>query len=109
MLPRSLRFSRRLFQRAFSRAKKERIEGQLFLLSKTNREPRFAVVVGKKVSRSAVKRNRLRRQLYEILRAGLVGKMVDKNVIFLYRGAEILEAPTREKIIRACRILTKKS
>ena len=33
--------------------------------------PRFAVVVSKKVHKSAVKRNRVRRRIYEIIRLGI--------------------------------------
>ncbi len=62
----------------------------------------------KKVSKKAVIRNRLRRQIYEILRAELVGKVLDKNIIFLYRGAEILDTKPREKFVTACqKLLTK--
>lgn len=42
--------------------------------------PRFAVVVSKKVYKSAVKRNRIRRRLYEIIRRYIAKKSEVKNV-----------------------------
>lgn len=38
------------------------------------KSPRFSVVVSKKVYKSAVKRNRIRRRLYEIIRRFIVSK-----------------------------------
>jgi len=78
------------------------------LISPSRGAAKFAVVVGKKVSKKAVVRNRLRRQVFEIFRTELLGKILDKNVIFLYRGAEILDTKLREKFIAACqKLLTK--
>lgn len=39
-----------------------------FLPNKSRNKPRVAVVVSKKVSKSAVKRNRVRRRIYNIIR-----------------------------------------
>jgi ribonuclease P protein component len=108
MIPKKFRFSSRLFDRSFSRSKKIVIDGFLFLISPARGAGKFAVVVGKKVSKKAVVRNRLRRQVYEILRTELLGKNLDKNIIFLYRGAEILDASAREKLTTACQKLLKK-
>lgn len=85
MLPRKLRFTTRLFDRVFRRSKKVRIGEWNFLVSPVRGEARFSVVAGKKVSKSAVKRNKIRRQIYPIIREKLMGKM-DNNVIFLYKG-----------------------
>ena len=65
--------------------------------------PRFAVVVGKKISKSAVVRNRLRRQLYEVFRKKFLSKITDKNVICLYNGPEKLENLVQFE--RACKTL----
>ena len=65
--------------------------------------PRFAVVVGKKISKSAVVRNRLRRQLYEVFRKKFLSKITDKNVICLYNGPEKLE--NLAQFERACKTL----
>lgn len=92
MLAKKFRFTAGLFDRVFRRSKKIRIDGHTFLVSDTRQQPKFAVVAGKKISKSAVKRNRLRRQLYELMRTELLGKVVDKNVIFLYNGPEVFSA-----------------
>lgn len=42
--------------------------------------PRFAVVVSKKVYKSSVKRNRIRRRLYEVIRRYVSGKTDLKSV-----------------------------
>lgn len=86
MLPRKLRFSTRLFDRVFRRSKKVSINGWVFLVSPARGAARFSVVAGKKVSKSAVERNKIRRQIYVIIREKLVGK-IDNNVIFLYKGS----------------------
>ncbi len=86
MLPRKLRFTTRFFDRVFRRSKKVRIGEFVFLCSPARGEARFSVVAGKKVAKSAVDRNKIRRQVYPILREKLMGK-IDSNVIFLYKGA----------------------
>jgi len=65
-------------------------------------------VVSKKVSKRAVDRNRLRRQIYEIFRGNLVGKIVDKNIIFVYKGPVKFTKRERERLISACQQLIKK-
>ena len=57
----------------------------VFLVSPARGEARFSVVAGKKISKSAVERNKIRRQIYPLIREKLAGK-IDKNVIFLYKG-----------------------
>jgi len=47
--------------------------------------------VGKKVSKKAVIRNRMRRQAYEILRTQWIPKHPTQNVICLYSPREIPE------------------
>jgi len=42
-----------------------------FTINTRRDKPRFAVVVSKKVYKSAVKRNRIRRRIYEIIRANI--------------------------------------
>lgn len=56
-------------------------------------EPRFAVVVSKKVYKSAVKRNRIRRRLYEIIRQFISGKKTLKSVDVMINvfSPEVLE------------------
>ena len=87
MLSQKNRFSTWLFDRCFKKSKKTNIGPFIFLVSES-RIPisHFSVVVGKKYSKHAVKRNRLRRQIYELIRKIIVPKMPGKNVICLYKG-----------------------
>lgn len=57
---------------------------------------RIAVVVSKKVAKSAVKRNRIRRRVYEALRLnlGLIPKKTD--YIFIIYSDDILTMPFKE-------------
>ena len=86
MLARKFRFTTRLFDRVFRRSKRIRIDGWTFLVSPARGVPRFSVVAGKKISKLAVERNKIRRQIYPIFADKLRDK-VDSNVIFLYNGA----------------------
>jgi ribonuclease P protein component len=93
MLPKSIRFTSLLFDRVFRKAKRVSFGSYLFLVS-DSRLPHFSVVVGKKISKKAVVRNRLRRQLYEIIRQEISFSLTNKNIILLYNGGEILDNPT---------------
>lgn len=64
--------------------------------NKRRRHPRLAVVVSKKVFKSAVKRNRIRRRIYEIARPLMIDAPAIDAVISVYSG-EIL-AMTREEL-----------
>lgn len=48
--------------------------------NKKRDNPRFAVVVSKKVFKSAIKRNRIRRRLYEVIRKYIKGKSSVNNI-----------------------------
>lgn len=70
MLPKKYRLSRAQFGKVFN-ASKPLHSGHFSIKwtdSLSNKEPQFAVVVSKKVSRSSVERNRIRRRCYEVLR-----------------------------------------
>lgn len=86
MLARKFRFTTRLFDRVFRRSKRIWIDGFPFLVSPARGVPRFSVVAGKKISKLAVERNKIRRQVYPIFAEKLRDK-IDNNVIFLYNGA----------------------
>lgn len=63
-------------------------------VTNTRRElPRFAVVVSKKVYKSAVKRNRIRRRLYEIIRKYISGKKTLRSIDVMINvfSPEVLE------------------
>jgi len=108
MISKIHRFTTALFDRVFRKSKRVYVDGYVFSVSPVwkGRNPRFAVVVGKKISKKAVVRNRLRRQIYEIFRENLVGKIMDKNVIFIYKGA--VKFTDHQKLTQACRQLVQK-
>lgn len=54
---------------------------------------RAAVVVSKKISKSAVTRNRIRRRLYEVLRAHEESIEAPHDVVITVYGGSVLEAP----------------
>lgn len=89
MIPKKNRFSRRLFEKAFRRSRKIKIDDMIFLVSDDHRESHCAVVVSKKNAKSAVQRNRIRRQIYESMRHNLLPHIQQKNVICLYKNAQI--------------------
>jgi ribonuclease P protein component len=63
------------------------------------RHPRLAVVVSKKIFKSAVKRNRIRRRVYEIARPLLTDALPIDVVVSVY-AAEVLDAPAEELAIQ---------
>jgi len=59
------------------------------------RHPRFAVVVSKKVLKSAVGRNRIRRRVYETLRTMITPEFPSADLVFIISSSEILaQSPT---------------
>ena len=57
---------------------------------------RFAVVVSKKVLKSAVRRNRIRRRVYEIIRLELPNMKNDQDVAVIIFSAEVLSMPYKD-------------
>ncbi len=57
---------------------------------------RFAVVISKKVHKSAVGRNRIRRRVYEILRSQLPAFVQPTDVAVIVTSGEALMAPSIE-------------
>jgi ribonuclease P protein component len=66
--------------------------------------PRLSVVVSKKIFKSAVKRNRIRRRIYEIARPLLLDAPAIDVVISIY-AAEVLNAPRDELTIQLLPLL----
>ncbi len=97
MIPRDKRFTVRMFQKVFEKSHRWGIDKHLFLIGKTSSQPRFAVVVGKKISKQAVVRNRLRRQIYEMIRRDFLDRNKKWNIIFLYRGGDVIDDITSIK------------
>lgn len=59
---------------------------------------RFAIVVSKKVHKSAVGRNRMRRRLYEIVRHELPNITMPHDVAVMIFSSEVINAPTDELV-----------
>lgn len=72
--------------------------------NKRRRHPRLAVVISKKVFKSAVKRNRIRRRIYEIARPLLTDAPAIDAVISVYSG-EVLNMPHDELMIEILPLL----
>lgn len=90
MFTRNERFTTNGFDRFFHDRKKTRVQtGDLVWFVKSNTEQtRVSVVVSKKNMKSAVKRNRIRRQLQEIIRLHLFPKLTKpKHIMCLYQKA----------------------
>jgi ribonuclease P protein component len=76
----------------------------------TNRvHPRFAVIVSKKVFKSAVKRNRLRRRVYEIMRRHLSEIKEPYDVAITVFSGELLVMPAEELEREIISLLAKES
>lgn len=61
----------------------------LFLFAPSSKETHCAVVISKKTEKLATKRNRFRRQVYEIFRKQVLGRISGGNIICLYKGGKI--------------------
>jgi len=59
---------------------------------------RFAVVVSKKVHKSAVGRNRIRRRLYEVVRGELPDIVSPHDVVLLVFSSEVMTMPQGELV-----------
>lgn len=62
----------------------------------TRKFTRFAVVVSKKVEKSAVKRNRIRRRVYEALRLNLKDIPKKKDYVFVVFSKDVINMPFAE-------------
>lgn len=64
--------------------------------NKHRKYSRFAVVVSKKVHKSAVGRNRIRRRMYEIIRQELPEIAEAHDVVVIVTSSEVLALPAPE-------------
>lgn len=64
--------------------------------NKRRKRSRFAVVVSKKVHKSAVGRNRMRRRVYEIIRHELPRLVGTHDVVIILSSSEVIGAPALE-------------
>ena len=68
----------------------------LIFLDNSKGFTRIAVVVSKKVEKSAVKRNRIRRRIYEVLRNNLESIPKKRDYIFVVYSKELENLPVDE-------------
>lgn len=64
--------------------------------NKRRKTSRFAVVVSKKVHKSAVGRNRMRRRIYEIIRLQLPKMNTTNDVVVILSSSEIIAAESTD-------------
>ncbi|MCL2085326.1 ribonuclease P protein component [Candidatus Saccharibacteria bacterium] len=66
--------------------------GLTFLMDTGRRASRVAVVVSKKVAKSAVKRNRIRRRVFEVVRLSVLPKLaLSHDLIFFVQDSHVAE------------------
>jgi len=92
MLPKKNRLTTNQFDRSFRKSKKIHTELARFLISNGRENTKCAVVVSKKIAKSAVKRNRIRRQIYALMDQ-IIPKKLAKNIICLYKGPVVFDSP----------------
>lgn len=68
------------------------------VINRRRAEPRFAVVVSKKVHKSAVGRNRIRRRLYEIVRRDIPPLPYVYDTVVIVTSSEVLAADHTELV-----------
>ena len=83
-------------------AKGRVVRTKLFVCKTTDNrrrtEPRVAVVVSKKVMKSAVRRNRIRRRLYEAIRDELPALRQQTDIVFIVTSPELMTIAPLELI-----------
>ncbi|MDB5177163.1 MAG: putative Ribonuclease [Candidatus Saccharibacteria bacterium] len=62
------------------------------------KNPRVAVVISKKVLKSAVGRNRVRRRIYEIVRQELPKIHPDRDIVLIVFSSEVMSMPSAELV-----------
>lgn len=67
-----------------------------YITNSRRKHSRFAIVVSKKVHKSAVGRNRIRRRLYEIIRLELPRITQPHDVAVMVFSSEVITAPYEE-------------
>lgn len=75
---------------------------RLFVLklieNKKRKKSRAAVVVSKKVLKSAVRRNRIRRRVYEYIRQDINNYNKNYDIVIIISSAEVYSMPSNELI-----------
>ena len=89
MIKKEHRFTQKSFNFLRKKMKGFRSGDFLFLFSQSRHKTHVSVVIAKKIEKSAVKRIRFKRQVYEIFRKHVLPKTDQCNVICLYKGSKI--------------------
>jgi len=89
MIPKKFRFTSKNFGFLSRRMKSFRVKDFLFLYGQDRYHTHLAVVISKKVEKTAVKRVKYRRQMYKALREVFLPKNLKINIICLYKGKKI--------------------
>ncbi len=61
-------------------------------------QPRMAVVVSKKVLKSAVRRNRIRRRIYDYIRNQIPRLNQNYDIVIIVSSSELLSMPSEELV-----------
>ena len=80
-------------------AERSRLLTVKYVANRRRRMPRIAVVVSKKVHKSAVGRNRIRRRVYEILRQHVPYFTGVYDVALIITSSEVLTTPHDELVL----------
>lgn len=80
-------------------AERSRLLTVKYVANRRRRMPRIAVVVSKKVHKSAVGRNRIRRRVYEILRQHMPYFTGVYDVALIITSSEVLATPHDELVL----------
>lgn len=62
------------------------------------KQSRAAVVISKKILKSAVGRNRIRRRIYEYIRVKMLDMAISHDIVFIISSSELLNMPYIEMI-----------
>ena len=88
-------------------AERSRLLTVKYVANRRRRMPRIAVVVSKKVHKSAVGRNRIRRRIYEILRQQVPHFTGVYDVALIITLSEVLTTPHDELVLVVTNLLVR--
>ena len=88
-------------------AERSRLLTVKYVANRRRRMPRIAVVVSKKVHKSAVGRNRIRRRVYEILRQRVPYFTGVYDVALIITSSEVLTTPHDELVLVVTNLLVR--
>ena len=88
-------------------AERSRLLTIKYVANRRRRMPRIAVVVSKKVHKSAVGRNRIRRRVYEILRQHVPHFTGVYDVALIITSSEVLATPHDELVLVVTNLLVR--